>query len=284
MTYQECWMWFLTYNTIKCIDFLRCSITYPNAKSLFNGLNRFVKLINDNEIPEIYGIMRIKNGFKATKKWKNFNNAAYSDIKFNVIYYDKDTQQSMLVEIQFLISFLLKAKKMGHKYYGIVRRSQFVNSVCNIVYNIDSDYEKYKAKIVSIVNDNDMNRFTKQVFLKPNVILSLINEGNPLLHDIGYSQNHKMFKFFVDSLLHYNSVILDKKNDDDTLTNNEFLKKYLNFNHCNYPIVSDGIFVCCFVLLTLSAACVYVFCCVACVTTSYAGLLCILLDFADSGD
>ena len=102
------------YPSVSCIlDFLRCSLTYNNLKDLLDNLNGFIDKINNKEIPELISIVRIKNGFKNILSWKNFNDAEYCDVKFNVIYFDKDTNKSMIVEIQFLLKFLLKAKKMG---------------------------------------------------------------------------------------------------------------------------------------------------------------------------
>lgn len=48
---------------------------------------------------------------------------------------------------------VLIAKKIGHKYYNIKRREVFIDSVKNIVYNKHNDFQCYKNKIVTFVND-----------------------------------------------------------------------------------------------------------------------------------
>ena len=97
------------------IDFLRFSVTYPSMETMIAGINRFVDMINNNEIECLVGIARVKNGFNNVSAWKSYQNAQYVDLKLNVIYQNKDKTQCMIVECQFLQSFLLKAKKIGHK-------------------------------------------------------------------------------------------------------------------------------------------------------------------------
>ena len=97
------------------VDFLRCSITYPNAAQMIHGLKSFINKINNNEIECLTGIVRIKNGFTNVLHWANANDADYCDIKLNIIYNNKDNTRAMICELQFLVSFLLEAKKIGHK-------------------------------------------------------------------------------------------------------------------------------------------------------------------------
>ena len=148
----------------------------------------------------------------------------------------------MICEIQFLIKFLLKAKKLGHKYYNIKRKELFINSINNIVYNENGNYQNYKNKILTLINDNNMEQLSYQLFLKPNIVLSMIckestsvwniNSDVPLLYHIGRKQHIKMFELFMDCLLHFNQTYLQSNSND-----NAFLKQYLNFNHCNMPII-----------------------------------------------
>ena len=110
------------------LDFLRFSVTFDNVNDLLDGLNQFVYDIKRGTVIKCIkpnGILRIKNGFNdISTKWKSVDDASYVDIKFNLIYVNKNTDESMIVEAQFLLLFLLKAKKMGHKYYSIVRQSE----------------------------------------------------------------------------------------------------------------------------------------------------------------
>ena len=84
------------------VDFLRCSITYPNVKEMINGLKDFINKINNKEIECLSKIMRIKNGFENVLKWTDSSKADYCDIKLNVIYNNKNHTQSMIIEIQLI--------------------------------------------------------------------------------------------------------------------------------------------------------------------------------------
>ena len=49
------------------------------------------------------------------------NDYRYINMKINAIYNNRNKSQSQLIEIQFLLNFVLDAKKLGHKYYTIKR-------------------------------------------------------------------------------------------------------------------------------------------------------------------
>ena len=129
---------------------------------------------------------------------------------------------------------------IGHKYYNVKRRKGFIDSVSNLIYNINEDYLKYKSKIIGFVNDNNINLLAKQLFMKPNIVLSIIGRNNqPLLCLIGNTQNRKMFILFLQCLFHFDKIILG---NNDIINNNGndnklFVSKYLNYNKCNDPII-----------------------------------------------
>ena len=113
----------------SCIlDFMRCSVVYKNGESLYDGVCQFIDKINKGEIDCLTKIVRMKNGFADIKNWKSFVDAHYCDLKINVIYRNREENCSMIVEIQFLLSFLLTAKKMGHKLY--VGKNLCKHSLC----------------------------------------------------------------------------------------------------------------------------------------------------------
>ena len=151
--------------------------------------------------------------------------------------------QSQIVEVQFLLKWLLKAKKIGHKYYGIKRRQQFINSVSNEVYNNNSNYQLYKNKIMTLITDNNISQFCKELFIKPNIILSMttkVRQFNlPLLWLIGRYENFKMFELWLDCLLHLNDIILFNTNNNNN--KNIFLRKYLKFHEINVNPQSSSI-------------------------------------------
>ena len=119
------------------------------------------------------------------------------------------------------------------------RRKIFVDSIDNIIYNINPNYEKYKNKIISFVNDNNIDQFAKEIFIKPNIIISMICRRKvtdrsyysaPLLYFIGAKQNSKMFELFLNCLFHFKDIFLNN--------NKSFLKKYFNFRKLDSPIIA----------------------------------------------
>ena len=223
------------------LDFLRCSVTYDDAGSLLNGLREFEKSVSNKSIKCLLAIKRVKNGFKFVPNWKSFKDSEYCDVKFNVIYQSPfDDKQCQLVEIQFLLKPFLKAKKMGHKWYNIQRRRNFIESVDNIINETYNDYENCKKKIRQMVKEQNINQFAKELILRPNIglsaITSFVQDGTPhnvpLFYLAALSNNSKMYTLFLDCLFHYNDKVLGQtyKKDKDKF----WLKKYFNFSNCAY--------------------------------------------------
>ena len=215
--------------------------------------------------------MRIKNGFKNILEWDSSRLSSYNyvDLKMNVIFNNKNNTESQIVEIQFLLDFLLHAKKIGRKYYGIKRKDVQVHSVGNIMYNINNNYKKYSTKILSIVGDGDINQFCMNLFLRPNCILSMITYGKyyttPYLYNIGQTNSSKMIELFLDCMFHFGEILLnekkpidynvgwyndysskdlDKINIDDLTSNHKtFIQTYLNFSFGHFPCIDNSTFV-----------------------------------------
>ena len=239
------------------LDFLRFSVTFNNVNDLLNGLNKFVTDINKGDVIECLlpnGLLRVKNGFNdILNKWKSVNDASYVDIKLNIIYINKNSKdkdvepRSMIIEGQFLLSFLLKAKKIGHKYYSIVRQSELINNIKNQVYIIDNDYSKYKKKILKFAQTHDTGSLIKELFWKPHIVLSMIVGGGeygghyPLFVELCKrfaGVNSKFVLFFLNCLFYHSFVMLKEENNET----NTLLKKYFNWGYSYYTMgdVRDG--------------------------------------------
>ena len=207
------------YLNLNFADYLRCSVTFSTAKGLLKRLNEFIDQVENKKRKSISKIVRIKNGFKNVSKWKTMNDANYLDVKINCIFNNKENTESQIVEIQFLLKSLLNAKKLGHKYYGIKRKNLFVNSINNVVYNSNNNYTKYQTKILSFISENNWNDLAKELFLKPNCILSMIKSRDsayqhaPLLAVVGKhdATRDKMYKIFIHFLFHFGEIILNEK-------------------------------------------------------------------------
>ena len=231
---------------------MRCSIVYSDVEKLLLDCNQFMeniskgKLISVESECKLTKVIRIKNGFNNILNWKSLNDAEYCDMKFNVIFNDKKSNTSCICEIQFLLLFLKKAKEMGHKYYNISRRKEFIDNVSNIVHNNSNNYQLYSTKILNMIIDNNINGIGKQLILKPNFVFSIIgtrkdahDQFGTLLFIIGSCTLVKMWNLFLDGLFDYCTNILNQDIEDGN-NNDQFLTKYLNFNDCNWPAVSGG--------------------------------------------
>ena len=175
-------------------------------------------------------ILGIKNWFNNILKCdnKNSNDFNYVNLKLNVIFNKESRTESQIVEIQFLLDFLLKAKKLGHKYYGIKRKDVQIHSVNNIIENTYNNYNKFKTKISILIKENDVNQFARHLFLRPNCILSMINDkGEEYLYTVGKrGSSNQMYSLFLDCLFHFGEILLNEKKP-----NNGNIDCYKNFTN-----------------------------------------------------
>ena len=255
------------------VDYLRCSVTFATPQDLLSAVNGFIDKVENHEVDCISGIVRIKNGFKNILVWEKIDDYGYVDLEMNVIFTNKSRTESQLVEIRFLLNFLLHAKKLGHKYYEIKRKDGQVNAVGNIMYNEYNNYDKYSLKIETVIQEDNPNELAKQLLLRPNCILSMLHFANniedtfvPYLYLVGGSYSLKMFKLFYECLLHFGEVLLDEtkpKNcnvgcysdsnnpnkytgsdfDEKAIKYKLFIRKYLNFTLGNGEAVHNSTFV-----------------------------------------
>ena len=111
-------------HTSSIIDLVRCSAVFNTLNDLINGINAFILIVKNNKSGCIKKIVRIKNGFNLIPDLNlddNIDNNIklelfdYCDIKMNVIIEYKNVR--LIGEIQFIISYMLTAKKQGHSIY-----------------------------------------------------------------------------------------------------------------------------------------------------------------------
>ena len=111
--------------TQNIIDIIRCSVCFDTIEELIDGINKFKLIIEKKQVKcFIKKILRVKNGFVnfGDKSWNNNNlsDFNYQDVKFNVLI--EYNRIRVIGEIQFLLSFMLIAKKMGHSIYSFNRK------------------------------------------------------------------------------------------------------------------------------------------------------------------
>ena len=117
------------------LDYLRCSVVFKDVRSLVKGFNKFYSKYNDwRNINEQNGcikcIVRIKNDFSKigdNAKDLELNSFGYSDIKCNVLIQYNNV--SIIGEIQWLLSFMLNAKKISHGIYTFARKKELYNGI-----------------------------------------------------------------------------------------------------------------------------------------------------------
>ena len=155
----------------------------------------------------------------------------------------------MIIEAQFLVSFLLKAKKMGHKYYSIVRQGEYIRNITNEIYNIDNDYNLYKNKVLRMIESKDSVNIMKQLFCRPNMVFSISSDENfPFLCkiDVNFTKHTKMhmtkanivnddkfYVFVLNCLFHYSLIVLNEM---------QFMQDYFNYNSENNQVTRGTTF------------------------------------------
>lgn len=100
------------------LDILRCSVSFDNIKDMVAAMKQFENALKkqDSNVSDtenrscgcIVDVVRIKNGFNDILSWQSVRDGQYCDVKFNVIIYNSDTNESQIGEVQFLLKFLLK--------------------------------------------------------------------------------------------------------------------------------------------------------------------------------
>ena len=129
-------------------SFIRGSLTFTDPQSMLNAMAR-LKLKIGNSHSCLKKLLRVKNMFQAnkreygTKKEDYFYK--YADIKFNILM--EYNGYSMIVELQFLLDFMMKAKSLSHQLYEIERNEQFIDDMTRI---FDLSKDKYQQLLFNV--------------------------------------------------------------------------------------------------------------------------------------
>ena len=148
------------YNS-NILDILRCSVVFSTPKDLMDGLNKFILLVKYNSSKKfrcIKHILRIKNMFQSISNW-NINNNDIDNIDWNINYCDiklnvliETYKYKMIGEIQFILNFMLKAKQMGHIFYGYVRNYDLYHQIHEITKSSNvNEIKQLHSKLKSII-------------------------------------------------------------------------------------------------------------------------------------
>eukprot|EP01084_Bolivina_argentea_P070304 127819_1 len=118
--------------------------------------------------------------------------------------------QSMIVEVQFLLDWMLKAKSLGHGLYEIERNKDFIFDV-NTIMNIGSskDNANTDKALANAVAKGDENEISTLILNEsPFDFMNLRLSGEGLIHIAVDSGNKKTVKFLLDA------VQVDKTHDE----------------------------------------------------------------------
>ena len=127
----------------------------------------------------------------------------------------------MIGEIQFLIKWILSAKKKGHKLYLLKRREEFINNI-KIMKNDELNSINYHNKMIGIINNNNLQQLSNQLILNEHKIF---NMKKLILNNIGKIHWIKGFKMFYSALLHFSNVLQKQQQ-----------RQYLDYDHINKDI------------------------------------------------
>ena len=117
----------------QLLDLVRGSIVFETSKDLLRGFELFRRWINSERFTKdscLKYIVRVKNGFNCIKdeSWNlDIKEFDYCDIKINVLI--EYNGMKLIGELQFMLDFMLKAKKMSHRLYSFVRNESYFQSL-----------------------------------------------------------------------------------------------------------------------------------------------------------
>eukprot|EP01083_Nonionella_stella_P139374 425055_1 len=146
-------------------------------------------------------ILRIKNMFLDNKRengneWDLYR---YADIKMGVLM--EYNGQSMIVEVQFLLDWMLKAKSLGHGLYEIERNAEFifdVNKIRHLAAKDDDNIDKSLRE--AIIKGNENALATLILNEAPVDLMKIDKTKNGLIHCAVESKHKKMVKFLLDTV------------------------------------------------------------------------------------
>ena len=150
-------------------------------------------------------------------------NIQYADIKFNCVM----TYQgmSMIVEIQWLLKFMLQTKKVSHRYYEITRGFEFINDMSTITSIAKNKQEQLMFLVHSNKDDSKGVESLAQFLMsyKDEIDLGKVDaKGMNVWHYVFQLDKVRMFKLLLD------------------ITNKDDAKKYLSMVCTLYAYVMIG--------------------------------------------
>ena len=195
-------------HTVNVIDLVRCSIHVETPKELYDVFNKFYQMVyisKKSGVGCIKSILRIKNGFNQFINFdlnKNKQQIGYCDIKCNVLI---ELQNIALIgEIQFLLSFMLKAKQMSHKLYEFERKKEYFYELYNMI-SYSNNNESLLNKMNHIIAVHDMKKLSQfLLYSDKNKTQFLIENKQHIIKLMNQNKWSKGLKLLNDSMIDTN--------------------------------------------------------------------------------
>ena len=198
----------------QLLDIIRCQCVYDTPEHLMNGLNTVISRVKKGDTC-LKRVLRVKNLFVEHKKEaqmmlrkksvkREIKNDdwlyQYADIKLNILM--DYNAMSMIVEVQFLLTFLNEAKKYSHPLYSITRRENFVNDLTNIL-TIGKTKQEQLYFLIHSANDSPVSMNGLAQFLMNYVnevdLGKLDEKGMNVWHYVAIIGNVKMLRLLLSS-------------------------------------------------------------------------------------
>ena len=136
--------------------------------------------------------MFLDNKRENNDKWDLYK---YADIKMGVLMVHDG--QSMIVEVQFLLDFMLKAKSLGHGLYEIERDKDFIHA-CYKIFEMDNG--DLDAMIRSACMSGDENKLATLLLREAPVDIVTLDDNKKATIHIACERGHKkILKFLLDT-------------------------------------------------------------------------------------
>ena len=196
------------------MDINRCALIFEDIKSLQQGIELITNKIKNKECGVIVDIVRTKNGFIEY----SHDAPSYADIKLNVLIVGK--YNSVIGEIQFLLTKMMEFKKRAHSLYGVTRKEEFVENMSLVLPTmLDLD----RALFVS-GNEGDVKSLCNLMVThnkQKEDLVMIDNESNEsILHNICWLGHVKAFKFLrsiLDKNMFLNRLVLPNRYNDNPI-------------------------------------------------------------------
>eukprot|EP01084_Bolivina_argentea_P279458 477768_1 len=140
----------------KLLDCNRCALQFNSIASLMKYICVFTEMVKHSNARSIIDIIRCKNGWSIYDE----NEPKYTDIKLNVLV-QSSNNETIIAEMQFLLSFMSAFKKKAHKLYSVERKLEMIYSYGLLSQEMKNfnDNNGRNAVIIDLANADELNYF-----------------------------------------------------------------------------------------------------------------------------